>query len=79
MQMVPKVICIAVIVRREIRQLTVGQMQDLVKGKLKQMGFPDFSPGFSQKVFPNWRAGEPERIKIFLSQKRIIRNRKRPG
>jgi hypothetical protein len=39
-------------------QLTVAQMQDQVKGKLKQMGFPGFLAGFFTKGIPKlarWR------------------------
>ncbi len=39
--------------------LTVGQMQDFVKGKLKEMGFPGFIAGFFTKGIPKlerWKA-----------------------
>ncbi len=32
--------------------MTVTQMQDLVKGKLKEMGFPGFLAGFFTKGIP---------------------------
>lgn len=33
--------------------MTMGQMQELVKGKLKEMGFPGFMAGFFTKGIPN--------------------------
>ncbi len=61
-------------------QLTVGQMQDLVKGKLKQMGFPGFLAAFFYKRYSETGALENlSGIKIFPSQKRIVRNRRRRG
>ena len=33
-------------------QMTVGQMQDLVKGKLKDMGLPGFVAGFFTRGIP---------------------------
>ena len=39
--------------------MTVSQMQDLVKGKLKEMGFPGFLAGFFTKGIPKlerWKA-----------------------
>lgn len=38
--------------------LTVGQMQDLVRGKLKEIGFPAFLAGFFARGVPRlerWR------------------------
>lgn len=38
--------------------LTVGQMQDLVRGKMKEMGFPGFLAGFFTRGIPRlerWR------------------------
>ena len=33
--------------------MTVNQMQDLVKGKMKKMGFPGFLAGFFTKGIPS--------------------------
>jgi hypothetical protein len=40
--------------------LTVGQMQDLVRGKMKEMGFPGLLAGFFTRGIPRlerWRNG----------------------
>jgi putative zinc ribbon protein len=41
-------------------EATVGQMQDLVKGKLRELGFPGFMTGFFTRNIPKlrrWSAG----------------------
>jgi len=47
--------------------MTAGEMQLFVKGKLKEMGIPGFLAGLFTWGIPNWSAGKTaERLRSYL-------------